>query len=262
VKENEKKIKVQEQQIIQSFDNISHNIAYKLGFNYVPWFTLTKIVLGIYSVLTCLVLFFRTDFLNLTVCTSAIYMILNTDRIKKWTFRTLVLGIFLSLGYDLFWFLMIQDFNSDQSDGGVEKSIKSFSLTVSYLSFFFRVILSFSNTYRSLLLLSSGRIPLTSTESSSSNVIRLSQEEGPLLLVLQIEKEQQYPKRQLMRLSHNTRTNRWAVETSRSLEVVMPTEVLFQRATKEEQADKEASKLDLVVAKMLLIWEEDDFSYL
>jgi hypothetical protein len=86
-----------------------------------------------------MVLFFRTDFLNLTICTAAIYMILNTDRIKKWTFRVLVLGIFLSLGYDLFWFLMIQDFNSDQSDGGVEKAVKSFSLTVSYLSFFFRV---------------------------------------------------------------------------------------------------------------------------
>jgi hypothetical protein len=110
--------------------------------------------------------------------------------------------------------------------------------------------------------LSSGRIPLTSTESSSSNEIRLSQEEVPLLLVLQIEREQQYPRRQLMRLSHNTRTNRWAVETARSLEVVMPTEVLLPRLTKVEQADKEANKLDLVVARMLLIWAEDDFSYL
>lgn len=105
-----------------------------------PWFTLTKIVLGIYSVLTCLVLFVRTDFVNLTVCTSAIYMILNTDRIKKWTFRVLVFGIFLSLVYDLFWFLFIQDFNNDQSDGGVEKAVKSFSLSVSYFSFFFRVL--------------------------------------------------------------------------------------------------------------------------
>jgi len=105
----------------------------------VPWFTLTKVVLGVYTALTCFVLFFRSDFINLTVCTSAIYMLLNTDQIKKWTFRVLVLGIFLSLAYDLFFFIMIQDYGGDQSDGGVEKGVRSFSLTVSYFSFFFRV---------------------------------------------------------------------------------------------------------------------------
>jgi hypothetical protein len=113
VKENEKKIKVHEEKVIQNIDNFSNNIAQKLGFSYVPWFTLTKIVLGIYTGLTCFVLFFRTDFINLTVCTSAIYMILNTDRIQKWTFRILVLGIFISLLYDLVFFLFIQDFNND-----------------------------------------------------------------------------------------------------------------------------------------------------
>lgn len=107
VKESDKKIKQHEAKVIQSIENISSNIAYKLGFDHVPWFTLTKIVLGIYTVMTCFVLFFRTDFINLTVCTSGIYMILNTDKIKKWTFRALVIGIFLSLAYDLFWFLLI-----------------------------------------------------------------------------------------------------------------------------------------------------------
>lgn len=92
--------------MVKTIDNISANIAFKLGFNHVPWFTLTKIVLGIYAALTCLVLFFRADFVNLTVCTSAIYMILNTEKIKRWTFRALVLGIFLSLGYDLVWFML------------------------------------------------------------------------------------------------------------------------------------------------------------
>ena len=113
VKENEKKIKAKEQQYVQTIDNISTNIAFKLGFNYVPWFTLTKVVLGIYTVLTCFVLFFRSDFINLTVCTSAIYMLMNTEKIKKWTFRVLVLGIFLSLAYDLFFFIMIQDYGGD-----------------------------------------------------------------------------------------------------------------------------------------------------
>lgn len=84
----------------------------KLGFSYVPWFTLTKIVLGIYTVLTMFVLFFRPDFINLTVCTAAAYMLMNTDKIKKWTFRTLVMGIFVSLIYDIVWF-MLQDYSGD-----------------------------------------------------------------------------------------------------------------------------------------------------
>ena len=65
--------------MMKTVDNISSALAHKLGFSYVPWFTLTKIVLGIYTALTCCVLFFRTDFINLTVCTTAIYMMQNTD---------------------------------------------------------------------------------------------------------------------------------------------------------------------------------------
>lgn len=115
-----------------------------------PWFTLTKIVLGIYTTLTCFVLFFRPDFINLTVCTSAIYMILNTEKIKRWTFRALVFGIFISLLIDLFWF-MLQDYSNESSDGGVERAVKNFSLTVSYFSFFFRVyMIPRLNTYRLL----------------------------------------------------------------------------------------------------------------
>lgn len=106
-------MRAQEVQMMRTIDNISSNIAYKLGFNHVPWFTLTKIVLGIYTVLTCGVLFFRPDFVNLTVCTAGIFMILNTDKIKRWTFRALVFGIFLSLVYDVVWLLLFQDYNSE-----------------------------------------------------------------------------------------------------------------------------------------------------
>jgi hypothetical protein len=65
-------------------------------------------------------------------------MLNNTDKIQKWTFRALVFGIFLSLAYDIVWFYL-QDLSNDSSDGGVEHSIRSFSLSLSYLSFFFRV---------------------------------------------------------------------------------------------------------------------------
>lgn len=136
--ENEKKYREKEMQYVKSIDAVSTNIAKKLGFSHVPWFTLTKIVLAIYSTLTCFVLFIRPDFVNLTVCTAATFMILNTDRISRLTFRLLVLGIFISMIIDLLWFFFT-DFAGDTSDGGVEKSLKGFGMTMSYFSFFFRV---------------------------------------------------------------------------------------------------------------------------
>jgi hypothetical protein len=138
---NDEKYKAQEMKLVKSFDNFSNNIAHKLGFSYVPWFTFTKIVLAIYTINTCFVCFYKPDFVNLTICTSAIYMLHNTDKIRRWTFRVLVLGILLSELYDLFWF-MVQDVNADISDGGIEKAVKNFSLIMSYFSFFFRLIVA------------------------------------------------------------------------------------------------------------------------
>ena len=53
----------------------------------------------------------------------------------------LVLMIFVSIVADLIWFY-INDLSSDVDDGGMEKSVRSFSLTMSYFSFFFRIIVA------------------------------------------------------------------------------------------------------------------------
>lgn len=79
MREQEKKYEKQEAEINKNIENVTQGIANRLGFAYVPWFTLTKIVLGIYTALTVFVLFFRPDFVNLTVCTAGIYMLNNTD---------------------------------------------------------------------------------------------------------------------------------------------------------------------------------------
>ncbi len=87
-------------------DAVSIRIAEKLGYQEVPWMRLTWVVLIIYNVLTVLVMFNRPDFVNLTVCTTALYMLFNTETITRVRFRILVLGIVISLIYDLFWFLV------------------------------------------------------------------------------------------------------------------------------------------------------------
>ena len=56
----------------------------------------------------------------------------------------LVLGIFISIIFDLFWFsFKSSDFSGDsKTDSGVEGSIKKFSLTMSYISFFVRLVMA------------------------------------------------------------------------------------------------------------------------
>jgi hypothetical protein len=70
-------------------------------------------------------------------------MLLNMEKVSQNMFRMLVGFIFLSILYDLFWFsLSSSDYKADtKADGGLEKSIRTFSLNMSYISFFVRLIM-------------------------------------------------------------------------------------------------------------------------
>lgn len=71
-------------------------------------------------------------------------MMLNTHRITQSTFRVLVGAVFFSLFYDLFWFGMISSqYDQDTKyDGGLERNIRKFSLTMAYISFFLRILVA------------------------------------------------------------------------------------------------------------------------
>jgi hypothetical protein len=119
---------------------VAETVARKMGYSSVPWFKLTWVLLWMYAGLTNLVLFYRQDFINLTVCVVALYMMFNTERITRGRFRMLVLGIILSLIYDLVWFyLKHHEYSDEKSDTGSEKNLKKFSLMMSYASFILRV---------------------------------------------------------------------------------------------------------------------------
>ena len=51
----------------------------------------------------------------------------------------LVLLIFVSLIQDVVWFVWNRDIDDDEDDGGLEKTVKSFSRTMSFVSFIWRV---------------------------------------------------------------------------------------------------------------------------
>jgi hypothetical protein len=114
-----------------------------MGYSDVPWFKLTWYLLWAYTVLTILIMLKREDFINLTVCTCGLFIMFNTDRISRMIFRVLVLGIIISLVFDIIWFILKHgEFTEDssKSDGGLENGIKKFVLLMSYLSFVIRVI--------------------------------------------------------------------------------------------------------------------------
>lgn len=87
-------------------------------------------------------MFLKPDFLNLTICTTALYMMFNTERISKSRFRILVLGIVISLIYDTFWFIIKTGeytFEPKNDESG-EAGVRRFSLIMAIASFIIRVI--------------------------------------------------------------------------------------------------------------------------
>jgi len=91
-----------------------------------------------------MIMFHRPDYINLTICVVALYMMFNTESITKIRFRMLVAGIVLTLIFDLFWFaLKHSEYSSDSKDGGgLETGVKRTVLILSYLSFFFRLLVA------------------------------------------------------------------------------------------------------------------------
>jgi len=73
------------------------------------------------------------------VCALGFYMLAYSETTRRKQFRMLVLLIGVSIVQDLLWFVLNRDTEDDEDDGGLERGIKSFSRTMSYISFIWRV---------------------------------------------------------------------------------------------------------------------------
>ena len=100
-------------------------------------------LLLVYLLLTCMVMFYKADFVNQTIGVTALYMMLHTETVTRTKFRFLVLGIFISIIYDIVWFYLkhaeLTDDSKKAGDGGQEKGVRTFALAIAYLSFALRV---------------------------------------------------------------------------------------------------------------------------
>lgn len=134
---------MREREYSKKVDALAMSLAKRAGMEQVPWYLLTWVVTIVYLCLSLASCFFRADFINVTICVVAIYMLTETQEIRKNTFRNLVFAIVVSFFYDFVFLLEASgDYNKDNggSDGGMEKGVRKFSLTMTTISFFFRLI--------------------------------------------------------------------------------------------------------------------------
>ena len=120
------------------------NFITKKGFKVPKWSRATFVLTIIFLVITLFIHFYKADFVNLTVCTVAIYLLSNAKDAQPKHFRYLVAGTALSFVYDLLWMILRgQGMMSDDEEGNVEASIRSFSFTMVWIGLVCKVIMLF-----------------------------------------------------------------------------------------------------------------------
>ena len=92
-------------------------------------------------ILNILVCFSRPDFLTTLVCVLAIFYLNDNDDINRDQFRFLPVLLLISIAYDALWLFYLQDDEKEGQieEGGILLTIIEFSLTISYVNFFFKV---------------------------------------------------------------------------------------------------------------------------
>ena len=116
-----------------------------MGYRSVPWLGATYFFLFVQLILAMLTQIHRKDQITISVCAIGIFMLSYPETTRRWQFRMLVGLIFLSLVQDVLWFVLNRDVEDDEDDGGLERSVKSFSRTMSFVSFVWRVSSDFGS---------------------------------------------------------------------------------------------------------------------
>ena len=117
----------------------------KKGFRVPKWSRATFIMTFIFLIVTLLIHFYKADFVNLTVCTVAIYLLSNAKDAQPKHFRYLVAGTIISFVYDILWMILRGSDMSgdDEESGNVEAAIRKFSLFMVYIGLVCKFIMTF-----------------------------------------------------------------------------------------------------------------------
>lgn len=107
------------------------------------WARLCYWLTGVYTVLNMLGCMYRADFLNVTVCAIAIYLLTSANEIQKKTFRLLVFGTFVSFIYDIVWHFMQSESADAASEAGTGGFLRSFVHWVLLFMMVFKIVMMF-----------------------------------------------------------------------------------------------------------------------
>lgn len=131
-----------EKKIIDQYvDKYTNKAVQKLGYRRANWLPLVHVLVTFLVILNILVCFSRPDFLTTLVCVLAIFYLNDNDDINRDQFRFLPILLLISIAYDSLWLFYLQDDEQEGqiSEGGILLTIIEFSLTISYVNFFFKV---------------------------------------------------------------------------------------------------------------------------
>ena len=84
----------------------------------------------------------KPAFMSITAIAIAFYVLNDTKRISRQTFRGLVLLLAVSWIYDAIWLLLLEpsSYDEDMEDGGNEWKLRRFIKLMSFITFFFKLI--------------------------------------------------------------------------------------------------------------------------
>jgi len=79
---------------------------------------------------------------TITVVSLGFYMLSYPESTRRKQFRMLVGLIGLSIVQDVLWFILNRDTEDDEDDGGLERGVKSFARTLSFVSLVWRILVA------------------------------------------------------------------------------------------------------------------------
>ena len=122
---------------MRAFEYVNPLVSNAAQYGSLEWMTATTWLLYIQLTLSSLACYYRADYLTLTAVSLIIFQLDNIDILTKKGFRIAVAIITISLLHDLLWLTLFQQ--EDKIDGGIEKSMRRFSLYISWISFMVKV---------------------------------------------------------------------------------------------------------------------------
>jgi len=114
----------------------------KLGYRRANWLPLVYVLIGFMFILNVFACYARPDFCTSIVCVLAILYLNDNSQVRRDDFRYLPLIQLVSIAYDFVWLFFLQDMEREGAyqEGGIEVTVKSFAVTISYVAFIFKFL--------------------------------------------------------------------------------------------------------------------------